>query len=97
MQAKLKEVKQELQRRIHRPIPEQGAYVRIEWKPIFSIRMICCGYLCASIVNRLASQIGFDRIDFDSRALLTMSRDEFLNSDTDEIVTAVEAVDCAEL
>lgn len=28
MQAKLKEVKQELRRRMHRPVPEQGAYLR---------------------------------------------------------------------
>jgi group II intron reverse transcriptase/maturase len=28
MQAKLKEVKQKLQRRMHRPVPEQGAYLR---------------------------------------------------------------------
>jgi len=58
----------------------------INSKPVFWIRIVFYGYVCSTLVNTMGKEIGFDQIDFNTKALLQKSQDKFTNDNIEKLL-----------
>lgn len=57
----------------------------VQQKPVLWMRLVFYGYLCALIVNEVGVNIGFEKIDYNVKELLILSKDDYIINNVDSI------------
>ena len=68
------------------PLPGILGNFDINNTPLFWTRLICYGYLCASLVNIHGVKIGFDKIEFPHKKFISEIRDDFLRERSEDVL-----------
>jgi hypothetical protein len=58
----------------------------INEKPIFWLRLVFLAYIAADLVNKLGVKTGFKKIDIDFKKLICLSKDTYIQNNSDEII-----------
>ncbi|WP_419911563.1 hypothetical protein [Hoeflea sp.] len=74
------------------PLPSQLSQFTISKMPLYWVRLVCVGSLCASFVNKHGSQIGFEQIEFNRRELLKLCDDKYVAENLEQLALAHEEI-----
>lgn len=64
----------------------------IEKKPIFWIRLVFLAHISSRLVNRLGEKIGFQQVDIDTKRLLILSDDNFVQQNSEKLAAIFDAL-----
>lgn len=74
------------------PLPGIFREFSVEKTPIFWVRLVCYGFLCAELVNRQGANIGFENLSYNVSDLLSKTDDDFITTNKDLICDAFNAM-----
>lgn len=72
------------------PLPDQLTQFSISKMPLFWIRLVCVGHICAEFVNTLGTKAGFANIAYKHRKLLELAEDDYIQEHLGDILDVQE-------